>query len=179
MYTYTGLYLAHQPDIMNTFWYHHQLGLCYQTQYLPFILLMKDLDKQREQDQIWKKVCGSLDCRLYPKSRNGSWIIFPTIFFSLKKLDINSIVLSVEFLIIFWLHVKATKKIIPAAQLCGVLSDNIFSNIGKTLFYRKYSILLDYFILFYFIKFNLISNITWWKTMVTLYTFKSIIMYKL
>ena len=32
-----------------------------QTQYLPFILLMKDLDKQREQDQIWKKVCGSLD----------------------------------------------------------------------------------------------------------------------
>lgn len=32
-----------------------------QTQYLPFILLMKDLEKQREQDQIWKKVCGSLD----------------------------------------------------------------------------------------------------------------------
>ena len=37
-----------------------------QTQYLPFILLMKDLDKQREQDQIWKKVCGSLDWCFIP-----------------------------------------------------------------------------------------------------------------
>ena len=37
-----------------------------QTQYLPFILLMKDLDKQREQDQIWKKVCHSLDWLYIP-----------------------------------------------------------------------------------------------------------------
>ena len=26
MYTYTGLCLAHPLDIMNTFWYHCQLG---------------------------------------------------------------------------------------------------------------------------------------------------------
>ena len=32
-----------------------------QTQYLPYIILMKDLEKQREQDQIWKKVCADLD----------------------------------------------------------------------------------------------------------------------
>lgn len=37
-----------------------------QTQYLPFILLMKDLEKQREQDQIWKKVCGSLNWLYVP-----------------------------------------------------------------------------------------------------------------
>ena len=30
---------------------------------------MKDLDKQREQDQIWKKVCGSLH-----------WCYFPSLF---------------------------------------------------------------------------------------------------
>ena len=32
-----------------------------QTQYLPYIILLKDLEKQREQDQIWKKVCADLD----------------------------------------------------------------------------------------------------------------------
>lgn len=32
-----------------------------QTQYLPYIVLMKDLEKQRDQDQIWKKVCADLD----------------------------------------------------------------------------------------------------------------------
>jgi len=37
-----------------------------QNQYLPYILLMKDLDKQREQDQIWKKVCGSLNWAYIP-----------------------------------------------------------------------------------------------------------------
>lgn len=37
-----------------------------QIQYLPFILLMKDLDKQREQDQIWKKVCDSLNWAYFP-----------------------------------------------------------------------------------------------------------------
>jgi hypothetical protein len=37
-----------------------------QTQYLPYILLMKDLDKQREQDQIWKKVCDSLNWAYIP-----------------------------------------------------------------------------------------------------------------
>ena len=33
---------------------------------IPFILLMKDLDKQREQDQIWKKVCDSLNWAYFP-----------------------------------------------------------------------------------------------------------------
>lgn len=37
-----------------------------QTQYLPYIILMKDVDKQREQDQIWKKVCSDLDWEFIP-----------------------------------------------------------------------------------------------------------------
>jgi hypothetical protein len=37
-----------------------------QTQYLPYIILMKDVDKQREQDQIWKKVCLDLDWEFIP-----------------------------------------------------------------------------------------------------------------
>lgn len=37
-----------------------------QTQYLPYIILMKDVDKQREQDQIWKKVCHDLDWEFIP-----------------------------------------------------------------------------------------------------------------
>ena len=37
-----------------------------QTQYLPFIVLLKDLEKQREQDQIWKKVCADLDWEFIP-----------------------------------------------------------------------------------------------------------------
>jgi len=37
-----------------------------QTQYLPYIILMKDVDKQREQDQIWKKVCNDLDWEFIP-----------------------------------------------------------------------------------------------------------------
>ena len=37
-----------------------------QAQYLPYIILMKDVDKQREQDQIWKKVCQDLDWEFIP-----------------------------------------------------------------------------------------------------------------
>tara|TARA_Y100000816_G_scaffold292604_1_gene288997 strand:+ start:1170 stop:2282 length:1113 start_codon:yes stop_codon:yes gene_type:complete len=37
-----------------------------QTQYLPYIPLMKDREKQLEQDQIWKKVCEELDWQYYP-----------------------------------------------------------------------------------------------------------------
>ena len=33
MYTYTGLCLAHPLDIMNTFWYHRQLGLRWSVTY--------------------------------------------------------------------------------------------------------------------------------------------------
>ena len=36
-----------------------------QTQYLPYIPLMKDREKQLEQDQIWCKVCKDLDWEYY------------------------------------------------------------------------------------------------------------------
>lgn len=32
-----------------------------QTQYLPYIPMLKDINKQKEQDMIWKKVCAHLD----------------------------------------------------------------------------------------------------------------------
>jgi hypothetical protein len=37
-----------------------------QTQYLPYIPMMKDREKQLEQDMIWKKVCGDLDWEFFP-----------------------------------------------------------------------------------------------------------------
>ena len=37
-----------------------------QTQYLPFIPMMKDRIKQLEQDMIWKKVCDHLDWEYFP-----------------------------------------------------------------------------------------------------------------
>lgn len=37
-----------------------------QTQYLPYISQLKDLEKQREQDQIWKKVCNDLSWKFFP-----------------------------------------------------------------------------------------------------------------
>jgi hypothetical protein len=58
------------PNRTNFFNYTYTLyQLCVlldQNQYLPYILLMKDLDKQREQDQIWKSVCGSLNWAYIP-----------------------------------------------------------------------------------------------------------------
>lgn len=39
-----------------------------QKQYLPYIPMLKDLTKQKEQDMIWKKMCQHLD-----------WMYFPTI----------------------------------------------------------------------------------------------------
>ena len=39
-----------------------------QVQYLPYIPMMKDREKQLEQDMIWKKVCEELD-----------WVFFPTV----------------------------------------------------------------------------------------------------
>ena len=60
------------PNRTNFFNYTYTLyQLCVlldQTQYLPYIPLMKDMEKQREQDLIWKKVCIDLD-----------WCYFPTI----------------------------------------------------------------------------------------------------
>jgi hypothetical protein len=37
-----------------------------QTQYLPYIPMMKDREKQFEQDMIWKKVCNDLDWEFFP-----------------------------------------------------------------------------------------------------------------
>ena len=60
------------PNRTNFFNYTYTLyQLCVlldQTQYLPYIPLMKDREKQLEQDQIWKKVCEELD-----------WAYFPTV----------------------------------------------------------------------------------------------------
>ena len=53
------------PNRTNFFNYTYTLyQLCVlldQTQYLPFIPMMKDREKQLEQDMIWKKVCNDLD----------------------------------------------------------------------------------------------------------------------
>lgn len=58
------------PDRTNFFNYTYTLyQLCVlldQNQYLPYILLMKDEIKQRDQDQIWKKVCNSLNWAYIP-----------------------------------------------------------------------------------------------------------------
>ena len=58
------------PDRNNFFNYTYTLyQLCVlldQTQYLPYIPMMKDRDKQYEQDMIWKKVCDDLDWVFYP-----------------------------------------------------------------------------------------------------------------
>ena len=60
------------PNRTNFFNYTYTLyQLCVlldQTQYLPYIPLLKDRTKQLEQDMIWKKVCGYLD-----------WVFYPTI----------------------------------------------------------------------------------------------------
>lgn len=58
------------PNRTNFFNYTYTLyQLCVlldQTQYLPYIPLMKDREKQLEQDQIWCKVCKDLDWEYYP-----------------------------------------------------------------------------------------------------------------
>lgn len=60
------------PDRNNFFNYTYTLyQLCVllnQPQYLPYIPMMKDRDKQYVQDMIWKKVCNDLD-----------WVFFPTV----------------------------------------------------------------------------------------------------
>lgn len=58
------------PNRTNFFNYTYTLyQLCVllgQTQYLPYIPLLKDRTKQLEQDMIWKKVCETLDWVFYP-----------------------------------------------------------------------------------------------------------------
>lgn len=58
------------PNRTNFFNYTYTLyQLCVlldQSQYLPFIPMMKDREKQLEQDMIWKKVCEDLDWEFFP-----------------------------------------------------------------------------------------------------------------
>ena len=58
------------PSRTNFFNYTYTLyQLCVlldQTQYLPYIPMMKDREKQLEQDMIWKKVCYDLDWEYFP-----------------------------------------------------------------------------------------------------------------
>ena len=58
------------PNRTNFFNYTYTLHqLCVlldQTQYLPYIPMMKDREKQLEQDMIWKKVCNYLDWEYFP-----------------------------------------------------------------------------------------------------------------
>ena len=61
---------THCPaDRTNFFNYTYTLyQLCVlldQTQYLPYIPMMKDREKQLEQDMIWKKVCKDLDWEFF------------------------------------------------------------------------------------------------------------------
>lgn len=58
------------PNRTNFFNYTYTLyQLCVlldQTQYLPYIPMMKDREKQLEQDMIWKNVCTDLDWQYFP-----------------------------------------------------------------------------------------------------------------
>jgi len=49
-----------------TYTLHQLCVLLDQTQYLPYIPMMKDREKQLEQDMIWKKVCNDLDWEYFP-----------------------------------------------------------------------------------------------------------------
>jgi hypothetical protein len=58
---------ANRTNFFNYTYTLYQLCvLLNQTQYLPYIPLMKDREKQLEQDQIWKKVCEELDWEYNP-----------------------------------------------------------------------------------------------------------------
>ena len=58
---------ANRTNFFNYTYTLYQLCvLLDQTQYLPYIPMMKDREKQLEQDMIWKKVCKSLDWEFFP-----------------------------------------------------------------------------------------------------------------
>jgi hypothetical protein len=57
---------ANRTNFFNYTYTLYQLCvLLDQTQYLPYIPMMKDREKQLEQDMIWKKVCADLDWCYY------------------------------------------------------------------------------------------------------------------
>jgi len=58
---------AYRTNFFNCTYTLYQLCvLLDQTQYLPFIPMMKDREKQLEQDMVWKKVCDTLDWEFVP-----------------------------------------------------------------------------------------------------------------
>jgi Poxvirus Late Transcription Factor VLTF3 like len=58
---------ANRTNFFNYTYTLHQLCvLLDQTQYLPYIPMMKDREKQLDQDMIWKKVCNDLDWEFFP-----------------------------------------------------------------------------------------------------------------
>jgi hypothetical protein len=58
---------ANRTNFFNYTYTLYQLCvLLDQTQYLPYIPMMKDREKQLEQDMIWKKVCCDLDWMYFP-----------------------------------------------------------------------------------------------------------------
>ena len=60
---------ANRTNFFNYTYTLYQLCvLLDQTQYLPYIPLLKDLEKQRAQDQIWQQVCNTL-----------GWLYIPSI----------------------------------------------------------------------------------------------------
>lgn len=66
-----GPWAIHCPSTRTNFFnYAYTLfQLCKlldQTQFLPFIPMMKDAEKGKEQDTIWQKVCQELDWYFYP-----------------------------------------------------------------------------------------------------------------
>jgi hypothetical protein len=58
---------ANRSNFFNYTYTLYQLCMLLdQTQYLPYIPMMKDRDKQLEQDMIWRKVCNDLDWEFFP-----------------------------------------------------------------------------------------------------------------
>jgi len=58
---------AYRTNFFNCTYTLYQLCvLLDQTQYLPYIPMMKDREKQLEQDLVWKKVCETLDWEFVP-----------------------------------------------------------------------------------------------------------------
>ena len=58
---------ANRTNFFNYTYTLYQLCvLLDQTQYLPYIPMMKDREKQLEQDMIWKLVCNDLDWEFFP-----------------------------------------------------------------------------------------------------------------
>jgi hypothetical protein len=58
-------HILHPNSLLRKLHIEYNLGLLNQVQYLPYIPMMKDREKQLEQDMIWKKVCMDLDWEFF------------------------------------------------------------------------------------------------------------------